>query len=828
MFSTARPSARPTASRRTAAVAALLSATLVVGTAVTASGAPVVGPDAGAPTCTDVADGEVAALALARECERDVRVSVADEPGTSLWAEPGGELRLETTLAATDPSAVDREYADGDVYHSAAANGPTVISPTAPPATVWDRPWAGLCDPAEVTGTNLAGTCAARSTQRLVWTLDGPGILADLEPGDVTRSTLYAQAEQGWLDDVGCTPNVLEMYDLTGVSGAASWAGAPAWTADRRVAQWTRYWRACDAGAAWSGFYQVDATATVKDMVADGRTRATLGLKAGDETCMSCGWNSFDPQLKLTVWFERAPLAPTSLTVANEYGPDLACGAQERWLRGSQARLSAVVADPDDYLDESASRPMTATFQVFAAGAPGTVLWSSTSSYAQDSGSTHSVAVPGSVFQDGQTYGFRVWGTDASGVRGPEATCGFGIDRTAPDAATIRPLLGYDAVYVDDEVRGGAGLTGGFEIRSASPEVDHYVWSTRAESLTTMGKEIPAGRPAVFTYAPSGGGSGLLYAAAVDRAGNVSAPQEYRFLVSWHSDAPTPPPLTVTGPTSTTYGKPVAYTVRLSDDAPQPYGTVTVKRGTTVLASTAVDARTETLTVPGRALPGGSTNLSFTYQAVEGAKVWSTIRAVNVAKLRPTVSAAAKDTPWRHGSTHRLAVSVRAAIGVPTGTVGVYWGGERVGRATLRDGRATVTVAGRALPVGSRTLSVRYSGSATVAAARVTKEVTVRKALSTTSARLADSDVRKPARATLKVAVTSPSSVAPTGKVAVSVDGRVVTTATLRAGDDGHVRVLLPRSVAPGWHKVKAVYRGSGTTWGDASPVRWLRIRPAL
>ena len=94
-------------------------------------------------------------------------------------------------------------------------------------------------------------------------------------------------------------------------------------------------------------------------------------------------------------------------------------------------------------------------------------------------------------------------------------------------------------------------------------------------------------------------------------------------------------------------------------------------------------------------------------------------------------------------------------------------------------------------------------------------ETEVKRGYSATALRLAFSRIRATARGRVRVTVT-PSTLAPTGKVTVRVDGRNRVATTLRATQGGTVALALPR-LGRGRHRVVAVYAGFRGLYGSTS-----------
>ncbi|MEO5709063.1 MAG: Ig-like domain-containing protein [Nocardioidaceae bacterium] len=94
-------------------------------------------------------------------------------------------------------------------------------------------------------------------------------------------------------------------------------------------------------------------------------------------------------------------------------------------------------------------------------------------------------------------------------------------------------------------------------------------------------------------------------------------------------------------------------------------------------------------------------------------------------------------------------------------------------------------------------------------------ETEVKRGYSATAVRLAFSRIRTTARGRVRVTVT-PSTLAPTGKVTVRIDGRNRVATTLRSTHLGSVALALPR-LSRGQHRVVAIYAGFRGLYGSTS-----------
>ncbi len=186
---------------------------------------------------------------------------------------------------------------------------------------------------------------------------------------------------------------------------------------------------------------------------------------------------------------------------------------------------------------------------------------------------------------------------------------------------------------------------------------------------------------------------------------------------------------------------------------------------------------------------------------------------VQVGKAASTV--AAPDVSVEYGQPVPVQVTVTGPGATPTGSVQLFDGATLLGSAALNaGGTATITVPAKTFPVGSRSLTVVYSGDATHLGDQASLTVTVSKAGSTTSAQVTPQNPTPNKKVELKVTVVGNHGIPATGQVTVTVDGKTLTK-TLKNGrlslDLGKFR--------RGTYEVEVVYLGSSTVAGSMTTV---------
>lgn len=193
------------------------------------------------------------------------------------------------------------------------------------------------------------------------------------------------------------------------------------------------------------------------------------------------------------------------------------------------------------------------------------------------------------------------------------------------------------------------------------------------------------------------------------------------------------------------------------------------------------------------------------------AHTWTVLYGSPVAKRTASVSTPVVSTAKPvYGKAFTVTATASVAAGAkPTGNATLLEGTKVLYTKALSDGVARFTVAGTKLAAGSHKLSVKYLGSATVAAkTSAVRTVVVAKATSKTTNKLDVSSIKstKTAKLTIKVAATGVTS--PTGSIKVYDGTKVIKTLTLTAVKKGTYVYTLPK-LKVGTHKLHAVYAGS-------------------
>ncbi|UED86456.1 LamG domain-containing protein [Streptomyces profundus] len=216
-----------------------------------------------------------------------------------------------------------------------------------------------------------------------------------------------------------------------------------------------------------------------------------------------------------------------------EYGGACAPADQPGWARSRGQVYADAVTDPDG---DQVAVEFAASWDA-GDGAGDIVRWTSGLSTSKRSGSTFSVRLPNDLpadtpvrlaarSHDGGSY--SPWSDSGDGAH----ACHFTLDTGVPAAPTVFSADYPELIPGDPFGRWheGAGHYGEFTLSSPDDDVTRYTWRLTGGP----GGEVVSdgGAPQTVRVLPSTVGPHSLTAQAIDRAGNVSPPTTYHFLVA--------------------------------------------------------------------------------------------------------------------------------------------------------------------------------------------------------------------------------------------------------------------------------------------------------
>jgi hypothetical protein len=235
----------------------------------------------------------------------------------------------------------------------------------------------------------------------------------------------------------------------------------------------------------------------------------------------------------------------------------------------------------------------------------------------------------------------------------------------------------------------------------------------------------------------------------------------------------------------------------------KPTGTVTVREGSTELASGALTDGVKALTIA--ALPAGQHTLTFEYSGSADGVIKPATKTVQLTVVGQTATVAL-DAPasldFGTGGTVTATVTEGA-----TGSVTLTGlGADKT--ATISDGKAIFEVPSTTA-AASYSLHASYAGDAQFGAATATHELTVKKVASATSVSAPATKYGKAGSVTVNVVTTNGAPIS--GTVTLAGAGAPVT----RQVSGGKAVFTLPKSLTPKTYGLTATYAGNDNVSGS-------------
>ncbi|MFD8463561.1 DNRLRE domain-containing protein [Streptomyces cyaneofuscatus] len=302
-----------------------------------------------------------------------------------------------------------------------------------------------------------------------------------------------------------CNARSWEVWDTSSASTATRWTAQPSWNRKWSTSTATKgYSSACA-----DGWVNTDITSLAAAWAANGNGTNTLGIRATDEGD-SFAWKRFNsgnaasgtPYLSVTYNTKpgaAAPLSPLTGAATNDTTPT----------------LSAKATDAD-------GNTVQLTFEVWKSD--GTAALQSGKSVFVASGAT-ATWTPGTALPQG-SYKWRAAVYDGQDWNGTwSAWQTFTVDTTRPGA----PYVSSTDYPQDGAWHGSGGKAGKFTFTPASGTNDlaGYVYSMDGAAAVT----VAATGASTVSLTPAADGHRTLRVQTKDKAGNVSTPVAYDFLV---------------------------------------------------------------------------------------------------------------------------------------------------------------------------------------------------------------------------------------------------------------------------------------------------------
>jgi predicted extracellular nuclease len=268
---------------------------------------------------------------------------------------------------------------------------------------------------------------------------------------------------------------------------------------------------------------------------------------------------------------------------------------------------------------------------------------------------------------------------------------------------------------------------------------------------------------------------------------------------------------TATAPAKAAYGSTFNVEAKVEADGDvEPTGTVTVKEGSTLLATRELTDGSVSLPVDAGDLSVDDHTLTVSYSGDAAHQPSSTTVGVEVVKADPGLAATVSTTKYGKSAV----VHVTAEAGV-SGLVTVTHDGAFAGMGFLVDGVGTVTLGKTAFKPGTYELTVAYGGSETYKSDTTTTSLTVVKGATTTKkGSFTAKVVKNRTHANVPFTVTASGYTVTSGTVRVYRGSKLMGHGTVV---NGKVTVRLATFPTSGTHTLVAKY--GGTTYNDPSQV---------
>lgn len=219
---------------------------------------------------------------------------------------------------------------------------------------------------------------------------------------------------------------------------------------------------------------------------------------------------------------------------------------------------------------------------------------------------------------------------------------------------------------------------------------------------------------------------------------------------------------------------------------------------------------------------GVGTTYASTYIKVTGA-TWAL--APSPVALTSSQTTSVVPTSGRYGTAFNVGATVTVAgTPSPTGTVSVYKGATLLASKALTStglGKATIAIPGTKLLPGTSALTVKYSGTGTIAPSQAAaKNIVIGKAVSTATSKIVKTPLKKTLVPQIIVTIKAPGVLKPTGTIKIYSGTKLLKSVTLTAASNGKITIKLPKFTKAGTYKLTAKYSGSSTVGAkNAAPV---------
>ncbi|MDE1156648.1 MAG: Ig-like domain repeat protein [Acidobacteriaceae bacterium] len=254
-------------------------------------------------------------------------------------------------------------------------------------------------------------------------------------------------------------------------------------------------------------------------------------------------------------------------------------------------------------------------------------------------------------------------------------------------------------------------------------------------------------------------------------------------------------------------GATVTFTATVSSSDETIQGTVTFLDGSTPICSTvALSGKVATCATSALTLGSHSITASYTGDDDNAASVSTAL--TQIVKQAAVATLTATPNPVVVTNAVTLSTAVVAPTGTATGSVTFYDGPNALQTVTLNQ-LAVATMTTASLSSGAHSLTAKYSGDATNAAATSnTVTLTVNLASTTATLNTSATSAQVGTAVTFTAGLTSSGGPVPTGSVEFLDNTQLLATQSLAVGASSSVATLTTVALTPGSHSITAKYLG--------------------
>ncbi|MDQ0581547.1 DNRLRE domain-containing protein [Streptomyces rishiriensis] len=501
------------------------------------STAPGDGQDTDAPAADPAAFRRASSAALTDAQVFALPGLAGPDPGTHLAVAGTG---LSAPGAASTALSI---VPDAELLTDADTVYPVFVDPTIYGKTKnWTTAYKKYPSSSFYDGANYnSGTTEARvGFESTTWGLSRSffklGWSTSIKGASVSSASIRLRETYSW----SCSARETQVWLTSGISSKTTWNNQPDWKSEIGTKSFAYgYNSSCP-----DSYVSYDAKSVAQDAADGGWSSMTIGLRASTEDS-AYAWKKFraegDSAPKLTLVYNRKPKTPSSVVQT----PGGTCDRTTPYLHIGKRDLvlSAASSDADDTSTRQDLKYLD--FELWRTGYGDSKILDK--NVTVTSAGKASVTVAKSSFTNGYQYSWRVRAIDSSGAASPYAptsdpyVCRFVYDSSVPNEPLITSTA-FPAADEDGSVWSTVkfGTAGSFAFApDEDTDVTKFQWSFNTTTYASS-KTVTAGASTTVSLSPPLAGPNVLYARAVDSAGNVSIGTKYLFYVTPRDTADEP------------------------------------------------------------------------------------------------------------------------------------------------------------------------------------------------------------------------------------------------------------------------------------------------